>query len=209
MNGLHDGTPYDGRPVGNIPEFMPLDNSLNRYILRSLQFHCVLSRFLLDGEGTDEDERNMRFSFSTPKEISRLLKHIWESKMGSHSLAKIIPDVDMALKALEIFSHAHGAAFEGLSNINGHRRILVGEGESVSWGGARNKDKGRECELTKNIFFHSDMLKLCLKKKHNVSEFFPDTTFFTIRKLALQTNEIKINRDINQSNRIIHTFDLR
>ena len=30
MNGLQDGTPYAGRPVGNIPEFMPLDNSLNR-----------------------------------------------------------------------------------------------------------------------------------------------------------------------------------
>ena len=32
MNGLEYGTPYDGRPVGNIPEFMPLDNSLNRDI---------------------------------------------------------------------------------------------------------------------------------------------------------------------------------
>ena len=33
MNGLQDGTPYAGRPVGNSPEFMPLDNSLNRDIL--------------------------------------------------------------------------------------------------------------------------------------------------------------------------------
>ena len=67
MNGLQDMTPYDGRPVGNSPKFMPLDNSLNRDILHSLRFHCVLSRFVLDGEGTDEEERNMRFSFSTPK----------------------------------------------------------------------------------------------------------------------------------------------
>ena len=29
MNGLQDGTPYDGRPVGNSPEFIPLDNILN------------------------------------------------------------------------------------------------------------------------------------------------------------------------------------
>ena len=27
MNGLQDGTPYSGRPVGNIPEFMSLYNS--------------------------------------------------------------------------------------------------------------------------------------------------------------------------------------
>ena len=55
---------------------------------------------------------------------------------------------------------------------------VVGEGESVSSGGARNKGKGRDCELTKKMFLQSDMLKLCLMKKHNISEFFPDTTFF-------------------------------
>ena len=67
MNVFQDGTPYAGRTVGNSPKFMPLDNSLNRDILHSLRFHCVLSRFVLDGEGTDEEERNMRFSFFTPK----------------------------------------------------------------------------------------------------------------------------------------------
>ena len=76
MNGLQDRTTYYGRPVGNSPEFMPLDNSFNRDILQSLRFHCLLSRFMLDREGTDKEERNMRFSFSTPKEISRVLKRI-------------------------------------------------------------------------------------------------------------------------------------
>ena len=46
INGLQDGIPYAGRPVGNSPKFMPLYNSLNRDILHSLSFHCVLSRFL-------------------------------------------------------------------------------------------------------------------------------------------------------------------
>ena len=109
MNGLQDGTPYAGRPVGNSPEFMPLENSLNRNILQSLRFQCVLSQVLLDGEGTDEEERNMRFSFSTPKEIARGLKRIWESKMGTPSSARIIQDVDLALKALEIIYRANGA----------------------------------------------------------------------------------------------------
>ena len=36
---------YSGRPVGNSPEFMPLDNSLNRDIWQSLSFQCVLNRF--------------------------------------------------------------------------------------------------------------------------------------------------------------------
>ena len=85
MNGLQNGTPYAGRPVGNSPELMPLDNSLNRDILKSFCFNFVLSRFLLYGEGTDKEERNIRFSFSTSKEIARGLKRIWDSKMGTPS----------------------------------------------------------------------------------------------------------------------------
>ena len=147
MNGLQDGTPYDGRPVVNIPEFMPLDNSLNRDILHSLRIHCVLSRFFMDREGTDEEERNMYFSFSTTEEIARGLKRIWESKMGTPSLERIIQDVDMALKVLEIIHCKNRAAVEGLDDRNGHRRKLVGEMKSVSWVGARTKGKG--CDLTK------------------------------------------------------------
>ena len=45
MNGFQDGTPYAGRPVGNSLDFMPLDNSLNKYILRKIPFHFVLNRF--------------------------------------------------------------------------------------------------------------------------------------------------------------------
>ena len=119
MNGLQDGTPYDGRPVGNSLEFMPLYNSLNRDILHCFRFHCVLSRFVLDGEGTDEEEKNMQFIFSTPKEIARGLKRIWESKMGTPSFARIIEDVDLALMALEIVYRANGAAVEGLADRNG------------------------------------------------------------------------------------------
>ena len=120
----------------------------------------------------------MQFSFSTPKEITRGLKRIWESKMGTPSSAQIIEDVDMALKALEMVYLANGAAFEGLADRNGHRRKLVGEGKSFSWGGARTKGKGRECELTKNMFLHSDMLKLSLKKKRKINEFFLYRTVF-------------------------------
>ena len=64
--------------------------------------------------------------------------------MGTPSLARIIQDVDLALKALENFYRANGAAFEELSDRNGHKRKVVGEGKSVSWGGVRNKGKGSE-----------------------------------------------------------------
>ena len=192
MNGLQDGTPYARRPVDNSPEFMPLDNILNREILKSLRFHCVLSCFVIDREGTDEEERNMQFSFSTPREISRVMKLIWELKMGTPSSARIIEDVDLALKVLEIFYLTNGDAVEGLADRNEHRRKVVGEVKSVSWGGARTKVKGRECELTKNMLLHSDMLKLCLKKNGRSMSSSLTQLFFTIRKFALRTNDIKI-----------------
>ena len=107
----------------------------------------------------------MRFSFSTPREIARGMKRIWNSKMGTPSSARIIEDVDLALKALEIVYLANGAPVEGIADRNGHRQKVVGEGKSASWGGARTKGKGRECKITKNMFLHSDLLKFCLKKK--------------------------------------------
>ena len=98
--------------------------------------------------------------------------------MGSPSSARIIQNVDLVLKSLEIVCHTNGDAVEGLDDRNGHRWKVVGAGKSVGRGGARTKGKGRECELTKKMFLHSDLLKLCLKKKHNITEFSPDTTVF-------------------------------
>ena len=55
---------------------------------------------------------------------------------------------------------------------------VVSEGGSFSWGGVRTKGEVREFEITKMMFLHSDLLKLCLKKKYNIAEFFPDTSMF-------------------------------
>ena len=178
LNGLQDGTTYVVRPVGNSPEFMPLDNSLNRDILQSLRFHVVLSHSIIDGKENTDEESKLCFSFSTPREISRGLKRLWDSKMGTPSLARIIQDVDLALKALEIVYRENGAAFEGLADRNGHRRKVVGKGKSVRCGGAWTKGEGCECKLAKKMLFHSDLLKLCLMKRRKISDFFPDTTVF-------------------------------
>ena len=62
----------------------------------------------------------MCFSLSTLNEITRGLKRIWESRMGTPSSSRIIQYVDLSLKALEIFYHANRAAVEGLVHRNGH-----------------------------------------------------------------------------------------
>ena len=62
--------------------------------------------------------------------------------MGTPSSARIIQDVNLALKALEIVYLENGAAVEGLADSNGHRQKVLGECKSVIWGGARSKGKG-------------------------------------------------------------------
>ena len=70
----------------------------------------------------------------------------------------------MALKLLKIFYRANGAAYEEIVYKNRHKQKLLGERESVSWKGVWNKDKGRDFELSKNMFLHNDMLNFCIDK---------------------------------------------
>ena len=113
--------------------------------------------------------------------IAQGLKRLWDSKIGTPYSARIIQDVDLALKALEIVYRENGAAVEGLADRNGHRRKAVGKGKSVRrvrCGCARTKGEGCECKLAKKMLFHSDLLKLCLMIRWKISEFFPDTIVF-------------------------------
>ena len=59
---------------------------------------------------------------------------------------------------------------------------VVGEGESVCWGGTQTKVEMHECKLIINMFLHGDLLQMCLNKKRKITDFFPDTTFFMIKK---------------------------
>ena len=111
--------------MGYSLEFMPLDNSLNRDILQSLRFNCVLSHAIIDGKETTEEERKLCFSFSTPREIARGMKRLWDSKIGTPSSARIIQDVNLALKVLEMFYRENGPAVEGLPERNWHKRKVV------------------------------------------------------------------------------------
>ena len=40
------------------------------------------------------------------------------------------------------------------------------------------KARGASANAPKKMFLHSDLLKLCPKKKGKINEFFPDTTVF-------------------------------
>ena len=88
---------------------------------------------------------------------------------------RITQYVDLVLKALEIVYRANNSAVEEFVDINGHKIKEVGEVESVSWGGTRTKYEGLEYNLTKKMFYHKDLLQLCLNKERNITELFSDT----------------------------------
>ena len=82
------------------------------------------------------------------------------------------------MDALKIFYCAHCAAVEGLSDRNGHRQRVMGDGKSGRWGGAQSNGERCECDLDLKMFLHSDLLKLCLKRNLEITNFFPDTIVF-------------------------------
>ena len=97
----------------------------------------------------------------------------------------------MALKALESVCRTNGSIFEEFDYMNVHRRKVVGEGKSVSWGGAQTKGQGRDCEPTEDIFLHNDQLKLFLKKNTTSLSSSLTQLCVMIIKLALRGNCVK------------------
>ena len=84
-------------------------------------------------------------------------------------------------KVLEIVYREHGVDVDG----------VLGERKSVSWGGARTKFEVCECKLTKTMFLHSDLLKLCLMRNTTSLGSSLTQLFFTIIYLALWGNGAK------------------
>ena len=71
LNVLQDWNPNAGRPVGNSPEFMPLDKSLNCDISHSLHIHSILSCYILDGEANRQGVKGLCASVTQqPREKS-------------------------------------------------------------------------------------------------------------------------------------------
>ena len=107
---------YKNRPVGDQPELMPLDASLNWDIDCSLNMHVMMTWHL-------KQEDPLKFSKATPKEISKGILKIYDPKNGVAPTSKrIIQDVKRVLTSLETIVEAGGKVVEGLVNRNGHRR---------------------------------------------------------------------------------------
>ena len=132
MNGMNKGTRYEHMPVGNSPEFNPLDNSLNRDLQVCNDYHCVVTAHL-----NDEDDR--KFSKKTPNKISRGIKRIWDSDLPNSvpSSKRINEDVWKALDSMRTVEEEQGKIVPNLVARTGHRYRK--EGKKGGHGGKRVK----------------------------------------------------------------------
>ena len=93
---------YKGRPVGDCPELMLIDNSLFCDIKCSADLHVTLTCMLpLD------DPR--QFSKATPKEITQMMERIWDPVDGvAPTSSRIIQDVQRIKVNAMLVVEAHG-----------------------------------------------------------------------------------------------------
>ena len=69
--------------------------------------------------------------------------------MGTLSSARIIEDIDLGLKSLEIVFRVNGSGVEGISYRNGNRQKVVGEGKIDSWEVHKPKVRGASANSPK------------------------------------------------------------
>ena len=122
---LNGGTTYFGRPVGNSPEFMPLDNELNNDIQQSLSLHYAITLEL-----DDYDEK--KFSMRTPNEISKGIRRIFQE--GNVPFSNLIlQDINKAVIAFRTVCQHQGRMVPGLTNRSGQQNHAAGKNKS-GWG---------------------------------------------------------------------------
>jgi hypothetical protein len=134
VNELHQNDPnlkkYYHRPVGNSPENMPWDSSLNEDVHAAVQRHVLLTLSL----GVDDKRK---FDMSTPKRGSSAYHRILEMVPCSE---RITHDVNKVFESMEIVRLALGVHCPGVGSRNyGVRHIKVEKKSSGGGGGLRKK----------------------------------------------------------------------
>jgi hypothetical protein len=117
VNDLHRNDPslkaYFNRPVGDTPEAMPWDCSLNQDIHRDVDRHVLYTQNL-----PEEDDH--KFSMSTTKREAFAYERLLNIDSGnSPTSERIIQDINKVFKSLETIRDHEGIMVEGLGNKGG------------------------------------------------------------------------------------------
>ena len=148
---------YGGRPVGNSPEFMPWDASLNRDIHETVRRHCVMSRATLRRQGLSSQDDSRHFSMATPELAAETYKRLLHPITGVAPTSKrILEDVSGVWLAMNIVCEQKGVYVPGLAERSG-RHFIRGSGQKEGRGGSRKKGvhslahQKRKVEMNANL----------------------------------------------------------
>ena len=118
----NSGTIYEGRPVGNTPEVMPWDCSLNQDVHVAVDNHALY----FSSVGKDNPLYAKRFSKSSPSIMSKSYLRILDPVTGvCPSSDRIIQDIQRCWgKHIDVICEHKGSAVEGIGDRNGVRNIV-------------------------------------------------------------------------------------
>jgi predicted flap endonuclease-1-like 5' DNA nuclease len=133
------------RPIGNSPEMMPWDCSLNKDIKDAVMRHVCYTCHL-----PEDDVR--KFSLSTPKRGSWAFRRILEHEDGSPSSQRILQDIAKVFNSMEKIRQAKGALIAGIGDRKG-RRALQQHASGIN---VRGGKRVREKEKDKVHWIHPD-----------------------------------------------------
>ena len=123
---------YEGKPVRNSPEFMPLDTHLNQDLHSSHDYHSTVTQHL-------EDDDPRKFDGSTPKRMSDSYHRLFHPDTGvAPSSDRILEDIQRVFHSLKLVHAAEGCMIDE-NNRNGRRFEKNEKQVENGWGGSRTK----------------------------------------------------------------------
>ena len=160
-------TDYAGRPPGNSPEFMPMDNTLNQDIHAAVETQVSCTYHL-----PHDDEQ--KFSLATPKHIEHAYGRVFCPDYGSKQSAipsnnRIVQDINKTFFSFLTVMKAKGKVVPGLASRKGHRayihslteekrkEIVVSASEELALIGTTNAVKQATCT---KCWLHPDTLEV-------------------------------------------------
>ena len=106
---------YDERPVGDSPEFMPWDTSLNNDLHLAIKRHVLLTKEFETGNAK-------KFDMLTPaRGTAAYLRILDPITSGVPSSRRIVQDVTSVLESMMIVYECQGTVVQGLGNCSGKR----------------------------------------------------------------------------------------
>jgi hypothetical protein len=113
LGRLQEGRRYHESIQGDSPELMPLDKTLNMDSHASARYHVAITSHLPNND-------RLKFSFSTPKEISCAYLHLVDPVIGSAPCSKIfVQDCEKWIRSLGKIREA-GVNMVQVFGQNGH-----------------------------------------------------------------------------------------